>query len=299
MTELILSACSIGLTVQRALLNETSAAVLGSISKGIYLLVPGQRVIFISYEPYRSPLTITLLKTPSQLHVTEAGEQVSLGPASLDWTNGKISIALAGAEIWNAPSPPASQEIWEPNSGSFERLVEIAKIISTSKEDAGFAPLLLPILGVTKPESLPADLAPAWEKVAGLLEERPNLDPARIRDRLSSLIGYGRGLTPSGDDLITGFLLASARWGDNLAGLGQALRREAYQKTTTLSANLIECAAAGQADERLIRVVDAIAYGGLPLQACVEALLSYGNSSGGDALAGIALAARTRLNARS
>jgi len=297
MTEIILSASTIGLTAQQAVLNETAATVLGSISKGIYLLTPGQRVIFISFEPYCSPLTINLLQPPKRLPEIEVGEPVRLSPVSIDWLNGKITINLSDAEIWNAPASPPFQEIWEPVSGFFERLVEITTRVLVCKDQQGFAPLLLPILGITKADSIPEELDPVWRRLSVLFVDRPNVTPAKILDCLNGLIGYGRGLTPSGDDFITGLLLASARWGDNIAELGLVLSQAAYQKTTTLSANLIECAAAGQADERLIGVVNAIAYGDVPLQACVQALLSYGNSSGADTLAGIALATQMKLNA--
>jgi hypothetical protein len=57
-----------------------------------------------------------------------------------------------------------------------------------------------------------------------------------------------------------------------------------------LSANLIECAASGKADERLIDALDGIMTGSPGPEECATLLLSWGNSSGGDSLAGMALA---------
>jgi hypothetical protein len=63
-------------------------------------------------------------------------------------------------------------------------------------------------------------------------------------------------------------------------------------KTTTVSANLIDCAARGQADERLIRALDGIETGELSALECAHALGSWGNTSGLDALIGMGLVCR-------
>ena len=118
-----------------------------------------------------------------------------------------------------------------------------------------------------------------------------------------SFLGRGRGLTPAGDDLILGLALAASRWpalfwpspgGAALAGgLGPRLPALAYRKTTLLSAGLIECACDGQADERLIAALDGLLTGSPGLEQCAKNLLSWGSSSGSDALAGITMALST------
>jgi hypothetical protein len=105
----------------------------------------------------------------------------------------------------------------------------------------------------------------------------------------------GSGLTPSGDDLVAGCILALARWGSWLfpglpvAAHAPQLLPLAYQTTTTLSANLIECACQGQADERLLLALDGILCAASPPSACAAALSAWGNTSGRDALTGMAL----------
>ena len=292
MSILKLSAGSIGSIAQQTLLDETDAVVLGSVSKGIYLLTPGRRVIYISYEKYRSPLTITLVKALLHPPSVELGDKVRLNATSIDWMNGKVSLSLADAQIW---SVPAAEEISEPPDVLYNRLVEIATGVAAAKGRLGFAPLLLPILGITPMDWQSAELALVWTKLKNLLDNGSKFATAGMFDQLRGLLGYGRGLTPSGDDLLTGFLLAEWRWDTGSVELARTISRAAYQNTTTLSANLIECAAAGQADERLIQVVDTIASGKMALQSCVDQLLDYGSSSGADTLAGIALAARLSL----
>jgi hypothetical protein len=110
------------------------------------------------------------------------------------------------------------------------------------------------------------------------------------------VLGLGAGLTPSGDDLVAGLMLALNRWRFELAGdmdleaLNQDLTSLAYKKTTRLSANLIECTCQGEADERLILALDGIMAGKYDPAKCASALAGWGNTSGSDALAGMALA---------
>jgi len=84
-----------------------------------------------------------------------------------------------------------------------------------------------------------------------------------IAEALQPLLGLGSGLTPSGDDLRQRIAAGLEAVGSQLApelpveALSQAILPNAYCKTTLLSANLIECAARGQADERLLLALDA------------------------------------------
>jgi hypothetical protein len=107
-----------------------------------------------------------------------------------------------------------------------------------------------------------------------------------------SLLGAGDGLTPSGDDFVIGLLLTLKRWG-NLLLPGQDLQTltktvvdAAYKKTTLLSANLIECAALGQADERLIAALDWLMSDISQESSCLDEMLGWGNSSGSDVFVG-------------
>ena len=75
-----------------------------------------------------------------------------------------------------------------------------------------------------------------------------------------------------------------------LQDLNRRLVAAAYERTTRLSANLIECAALGESDERLLNVVDCILTGSPPVAECLPELLTWGSSSGVDALAGMAVA---------
>jgi hypothetical protein len=117
---------------------------------------------------------------------------------------------------------------------------------------------------------------------------------------LQEFMGRGSGLTPSGDDLTLGVLLALSRWGGCLApvidlpALIERLLPAARRQTTALSACLIECAAAGQADERLVSALDGIVTGTQEIERLAAGLRGWGSSSGIDALAGMAVTFRSK-----
>jgi hypothetical protein len=106
----------------------------------------------------------------------------------------------------------------------------------------------------------------------------PAVEALRRRDldRASCLFGLGPGLTPSGDDLVGGFLLARPD-----AALGAWAVAAARARTSPISAAHLAAAAAGEASAVFH---DALAGGPL------GPLLALGHSSGWDMLAGAMLA---------
>jgi hypothetical protein len=123
-----------------------------------------------------------------------------------------------------------------------------------------------------------------------------NREAAPFVSKLCNCLGAGAGLTPSGDDFVTGLLLALNRWKDilwdrdDLDLINQSVVEAAYQMTTTLSANLIELASLGEGDERILKATDWIMGGYPEASGIVEDLLDWGSSSGVDILAGFTAA---------
>ena len=77
---------------------------------------------------------------------------------------------------------------------------------------------------------------------------------AQVKRSLEAFLGLGSGLTPSGDDLVMGFMLALTRWGRGPSSAEQIsfytlqLLPRALQRTGHLSASLIACAAVNPPD---------------------------------------------------
>jgi hypothetical protein len=115
------------------------------------------------------------------------------------------------------------------------------------------------------------------------------------------LMGLGPGLTPSGDDMLAGVLVALRHLGA-ACGAGRAVwladwlaatvAFDARTRTTPISATLLCCAADGHACAEAVSVLRGIA-GLQPLEPAVQRLLRLGHTSGADLAWGI----RTGLSA--
>jgi hypothetical protein len=133
------------------------------------------------------------------------------------------------------------------------------------------------------------------EELEGLANGLQSGQVEEVLQIMVNLLGRGPGLTPSGDDLASGLLLALNRWREYfstfpVAELSERLASLAANRTTMLSANLVACATQGLADERLILAMDGLVTDTLDLETCAAYLRGWGHTSGGSALRGMALA---------
>jgi hypothetical protein len=118
-----------------------------------------------------------------------------------------------------------------------------------------------------------------------------------LADLVGTLVGAGPGLTPSGDDVLCGALLAlrlHPRGSEHLvADLWRAVQPR-LTTTTSLSAALLREAADGCAAEPVVRLLEQLASletpGDDPTSAgdAVRAVLAIGHTSGADLLGGLA-----------
>ncbi len=116
-------------------------------------------------------------------------------------------------------------------------------------------------------------------------------DPAR-------LLGLGSGLTPSGDDVLAGYLAGAAAYGLSVDELRTFVCAEAPRRTTTLSAALLRHAAAGEAIPQVCRLLLALD-DGIGTDAALAGLLRVGHTSGAALAAGVLAAARAASASRA
>ena len=129
-------------------------------------------------------------------------------------------------------------------------------------------------------------------------------DLAGAVELAESLVGLGPGLTPSGDSMISGLLLALRLLGGATAGgtravwladwLGAAVTCYAEQRTTALGAALLHCAARGQAAEEVSAVLRGFA-GQAPVEPAARRLLVAGRASGAELTWGLVAGCRAAL----
>ncbi|MDO9545932.1 MAG: DUF2877 domain-containing protein [Pelolinea sp.] len=283
-----LTAAAIGHGAREILQTETDASVWGDTSKGLFAVTDNKKALFISQQPFKGPLTINVNGNFPWHEKLSHGTHLVLAPDQIRFIQSDLIIKIT----------PQTQ-VWTPtilNMTGFD----LKAFINRSKliEDEMISQLSNRKSDLTS--SKPGNLAIQDQTQ----ENNPNIEnnlksalysrnEAAVFESLSNSLGYGEGLTPSGDDLICGFLLAAHAWEEILYpdfSFKKTILKiveTARKKTTALSANLIACAASGSADERIINCVKWFNNGGLSAALIMEELLSYGSSSGLDTLAGM------------
>ena len=122
----------------------------------------------------------------------------------------------------------------------------------------------------------PRDRPPRWHALGGLLRDvRPPVDPALAPHEL---LGRGPGLTPAGDDVLAGWLLAVHHDPDLHADLATAVEA-APVTTTALSAALLREAVRGRGVPAAVALADALGGHG-EVGAALDRLLRVGHTSG-------------------
>jgi uncharacterized protein DUF2877 len=247
--------------------------VLAALPHAIYLefadLVPEPRVIAISRPD--------ALRLPNAI-ITGAWEARS----SRDCCAGDGRVLACGLEIrimrWWDPSP-----VFGPLSRA--RLDHGCSVLARLCAAAEHAPGLA---GHDGPVQLAACCASG--DLAGAVEA------------VERLVGLGPGLVPSGDSVVSGVLLALRLLGGAISGgtravwlanwLSASATCYAAQRTTTLAASLLHCAASGQAAAEVSAVLLGMA-GQEPLEPAAAKLLA--TAQGADLAWGLVAGCRAAL----
>jgi hypothetical protein len=281
-----LIAVHVGRAAQQLLRTDQPVQVMGVTSRGVFLRLAQEWVVFLSGEPWRGPLT---LNVPSLPPGVQAGGAAAVAQGELRFAGGWSVAGIQSARPWETPAPPAARL---PAQAQLSRLRETAGIVLARGGGRGLSYLLAPLLGLPQPAQVDPQAAARLGDLNAALGQQDwqaALAPA------AWFLGRGTGLTPSGDDLLLGLLLGLGRAGGGegaaagKARFAQALLAEARGRTTSLSACLLSCASQAQVDERLSGALDGMLSGADP-SGCAGLLLGWGSSSGCDALVGMALA---------
>jgi hypothetical protein len=275
----LIHAIWIGQCAFRLMASGGTGLILGATNKGLFIEIQPGEVIFISGDAYRGPITINLETRLNYKALFSVGETCQLLKDRLISKEFQILINH-DTSIWD---PPPISFAKDGLQKAIQRGIDLAGQLIKPYQGGQFYALLDWLVshsGELSKDRI-ADMIP------GIKDEGDHFA------RFSGLLGLGRGLTPAGDDFLCGFLLASfylrqnAVLKENQSNLIHPVAAEAQQKTTSLSAALIQRAALGEGDERLLDALRWIAQGDRDIAHARESLLSYGSSSGVDALAGM------------
>lgn len=280
-----------GAIAHTKLAQESEASLMGITSRGLFLWLSSGWVVFLSPDSFRGPLTLNYLGEPGDFRALQSGLPARVYPDHILFPEARLAIHTGQASPWQPPPVPVKIL---PHGDRMALMALVARDLLTRGGVSDFGRLIPAMLGDEGGSEAKGNPAyPFVERLQHSLREGKLTDIARC---MQAILGMGTGLTPSGDDVVAGSLLALTRWGHALApgmetkALVQEVVQAAYRKTTTLSANLIECAGQGQANERLVLALDGILSGETDASTCAGYLAGWGNTSGLDVLAGMALA---------
>ncbi len=259
---------SIGSCAQEILQENSSAEVIGNTSKGIFARTRSDQILFLTSDPYRGPLTINL-PAGVRISVLSRGSTLCLSPAAIDLKAKQTLIITGQTEIYH----PQNQKILRFDINECDKRAERIRAALHTRFDP--------------------KLELSGQKLSLLSGFFQNNTVEKIVEYLTTYLGLGTGLTPSGDDFICGMFLALSAWrkflfpglaADSLFG---QIGKLALKRTTSLSANLISCAARGTADERVLNCRFWLHTGKGIFINIKKELLTYGSSSGVDTLQGM------------
>jgi hypothetical protein len=250
-------------TTLRALLLGPARAlrVVATAPRAVYLAAAGDRpaLALLAPDAVRVPFGM-LVGEPGGPHLAA----VSVGDEAVA---GDGVLVLGGTTVrplrWWDPAVPPLHVVASRAAHGLARLLPPAPA-----EVAGRIPVLGAALGTVLSAALCAPAAPC----AGLA--------AAVRD----LVGRGPGLTPAGDDVLAGALVALAAVtppGAARGALARLVRAEVH-RTTPVSAALLEEAALGRAVPQVVDLVRALGRPGddARLRSAVDALVAVGHTSG-------------------
>lgn len=196
-------------------------------------------------------------------------------------------VAWSDALDWAPPPAPARVPV--------EQLPEAAAWLAASLRAAAGRPSGLGDLARSRWTRAVAGMATA--RMEALREAVRRTDgpeaAAGLGRAVEGLVGLGPGLTPSGDDLLAGFVFALSRGGHPAAAPLRRAVEEALtgDRTTPLSAHFLRWAARGVAMDDGVRLVDALLTGAVADRAAaLAAVLRHGATSGADWALGVWLA---------
>jgi hypothetical protein len=274
-----------GAHAQRFVERHAAARIAAAFSRSLHLESDGDFICIGDPSIGRGPLNAVLdpagwMRLATAVPPLGTSVRIAQGAFRI----GGLTLDTTGAELWR-PAP------W-PSAASGEGVLQALQRVQHAAGE------LAPVDGIARTVlGLAGERDSAFERVA-----RPRVERLRtwVTARPSAsastppvdLLGLGPGLTPSGDDLLCGMLVALHAVGkSDMAHLLYAeIAQAAPAATSPISAAFLRAAAEGYGCEPLHAAIAAILEGqSEALAGRIEALGRVGHTSGWDALAGALL----------
>lgn len=252
-----------------------AAQWLGAVDAALYFTTAGPRpIVFavLSSDAVRLPCGVVLASTAAELPLTRIAPPLAVrgrengvvGNDRIEWAGPDGPVAVVAARQW----APLRVRTGVPGPGA---LAELRWLLT------------------------PGEL--------GLQQHRLDRLAAQADSTaVAGLLGRGPGLTPSGDDVLAGYLLAAGALGLEIEPVRAAVASRAPQATSALSAQLLRHAARGEAVGEVVELTNTLAdTAAAPqdrLARVTAALLRVGHTSGAALAWGVLLAGEHAVPSR-
>lgn len=280
-----LVALQLGGLAKKALTEGCEGRVMGITSRGVFLNT-GRRILFVTDADYRSPYNIQLSSNRRQFDQFTPADTWTYSNGELVFLDKDIRIDIKGAILWQPAPAPVMETTLPEQSRRMEAILQHMLELDPGK---GWLYLV-----ETSDLAAGSEASLIHEMTARFLDSVKNSDLEGTLKAGRSILGRGGGLTPSGDDWISGFLLYFARTGQQsefIRTLGRSLTDQAFESTTMISANRIEAACQGWSEELFLEIVDSLLVSDAEVSSLkIERLVNFGHSSGVDTCVGIGAA---------
>lgn len=252
-----------------ALLEDISGCVEMVNSRGVYLQLGARHILLCHSRFGIVPNGVAVDGWDRLYPLLATGQPVQAEKQKIRFPSGTLALE----------SIPKDTRILCPEEESLRAGIHF---LCTQAKETGLSSLVYPLFTQQTPKlNLYCDMALPY--VQALLQALREESASHIYESVSSLLGLGPGLTPSGDDLLSGLLFglrhSSAR--DSLActNLTNTIRELAVERTNAVSADYLMAITEDAPFDRM-----AAAWADL---AKAAELLEIGNNSGSEMLLGL------------
>jgi hypothetical protein len=292
-----INAISVGSYALKILKEGAVGEVHSTFERTFNVLISGELVGIVRRDVPNGPFNIITDVEPndSMQSLVDKGERIRVNGDLL--TFGKeFTISLNGAKIWR-PTHGVKKPI---DIRLVKRNLSLVKELA-SRRNEGFGQLVLHVENIISgvpfnDRQLNQVSRLGLPNIKSLVSAVKPEDLELVRQSAKNLVGLGPGLSPSGDDLLAGFM-AGLRWTFNsfngdVHSVDEINRTIAHvaEGTTMLSKQLLIRAADGEVNEAVEVLLEAILAGQIEdVKTATEKVLVIGETSGVDSIVGILL----------
>ena len=281
----------VGRKAAEVLTLERPFTIRGVTSRGIFVDIEEKIILFLSRERFRGPLIINLPQNSDILDKIQVKTVGMVCRSSLLFASPDLAVHTAKSLTWSA------LDVWKPivipeSLPTNGQIINFLQQLNSRNENGNeLIDMVSQILkGSTSPLESANDMANAISTLYHALRQK---DIGQLDRAALFLAGRGRGLTPSGDDFLLGIcygmFIAQVKLSGFHDSASKLISGIVAKRSTLISGNLVECAAAGEVDERLGTAFHALLHPEQSSSPAIDGILSWGSSSGMDAAAGMAL----------